>query len=280
MLNGIDVSSNQPANICKMVDYDFAIVKMGGNPHGYKWSYVNPSAMQQVTDALKRSGCAGLYWFCWGKLNPYTEANRFVREVKNLGLLGKVMLVVDYEANAIKRGRKWLGRLCGRVEKLAGYKPVIYAPGSVIESQKLGTLGYPIWCANYSKGSTKIAGYNRKGCTLYYKDAVMWQYTEYGYLKGYVGKLDLDAFFGDKLDFQRLCGHDPKVTGYTTKAVRYLYRNPKKILGQRLVRIPKGARLEYLGKKSGNWRKVRYNGRTGWVYRGKPTAPVLKAIKE
>ena len=56
---GIDVSSNQPANICKLVSYDFAIVKATGNPSQYNWDYVNPYMEQQASDAYAKTKKVG-----------------------------------------------------------------------------------------------------------------------------------------------------------------------------------------------------------------------------
>lgn len=203
-LYGVDVSSNQPADVLEKIDYDFAIVKMGGNSHGYKWDFINPYAKQQVTDALKK-GLAGLYWFTYGKLNAHTEADRFISEVKKLGLLGKVVLVVDYEADALKKGRAWVSKFCKRIKTKTGVTPVLYASGSVIEEQKLESLGYPLWCANYSRGTRAVYGYNTSGCTPYISGAKLWQFTASGYLDGYSGKLDLNVFNGTKADWQAMC---------------------------------------------------------------------------
>lgn len=202
-LYGVDVSSNQDADVLTRISYDFAIVKMGGNPHGYKWDYINPYAKQQVTDALNISGCAGLYWFCYGKLNAHKEADKFVSEVEKLGLVGKVALVADYEADALKKGAKWLDRFCKRVIEKTGTTPIVYASASVIKSQKLDALGYPLWSANYYYDHL-IQGYDTSGMRCDYPDALIWQFTNRGRLAGYNGTLDMNRFKGTKADWQAL----------------------------------------------------------------------------
>ena len=205
-LYGIDVSSNQDKRVVRDADNQFAIVKMSGNPQAYAWNYVNPYAAQQAADAMKKHGLLGLYHFTWGK-QAETEAEFFVSEVKKLGYLGKAMLVIDYEAEAIERGQTWVNKLAKRVEQLAGYKPVIYASGSVIVSQSLFSLGFPIWCANYPLGYESIEGYDPQG-SIYpgCENAVMWQYTSQGYLEGYDGPLDCNVFFGGETKFRALMG--------------------------------------------------------------------------
>lgn len=205
-LYGIDVSSNQGKRVVRDADNQFAIVKMSGNPQSYAWNYVNPYAKQQAADAMAKHGLLGFYHFTWGK-DAATEAEFFIKQVDNLGYLGRAMLVIDYEAEAIERGRSWVGKFAQRVEQLAGYKPVIYASGSVIVSQNLFSLGYPIWCANYPLGYDAINGYNPQGA-IYpgCEKAIMWQYTSQGYISGYDAPLDCNVFYGTAEKFRSFIG--------------------------------------------------------------------------
>jgi len=218
LLYGIDVSSNQPENVCSLVKYDFAIVKMSGNPHGYAWDFVNPFAARQAREALGKTGCLGLYHFTYGK-DAVTEAKFFVDQVKKLGYLGKAMLVVDYEGDALSLGRIWVSKFADTVKKQAGYSPVIYASGSVITEQNLKVLGYPIWCANYYKGYQNIQGYDTSGMKIWpgCEDALLWQFTSEGYLDGYSKALDLNVFYGSKDDFKKHMGKTSGTSASTTK---------------------------------------------------------------
>ena len=209
-LYGIDTFHGEGKDILKKVPYDFAIVKMSGNPQRYAWNYTNPSAATQAGDCMKKTGLLGFYHFTWGKENPNIEADFFIRNVKELGYLGKAMLCIDYEAEATKRGRNWVKKFAERIEEIAGYKPIIYASSSVIREQNLGGLGYPIWCANYYKGYTRINGYNTKGCVIGYKDALIWQFTSSGRLEGSNSDLDLNVFYGSKDDFKKYMGATKK----------------------------------------------------------------------
>lgn len=199
-LNGIDVSSNQPANIFDLVKVDFGIVKATGNPKGYKYDYYNPYMVQQVDAALKKTGCAGLYHFTHGGQSAETEADFFLSKVQNY--IGRVMLIIDYENKATDNGREWLRAFIKRIKSKTGVNPVVYASSSVINSQSLVALckeeNCGIWSANYWAGSKAINGYNTNGLKIGVPESIMWQYTEYGYLSGYNGRLDLDIFYGDK----------------------------------------------------------------------------------
>lgn len=227
-LDGIDVSSNQPKDICMRVPFDFAIVKAGGNPKqkGLKWDYVNPYASRQVSDALFKTGCAGLYWFCHGLDDATREADKFVSVVKNLNLVHKVVLVADYEADALLKGPEWLDKFCKRVEEKTSTRVVIYSQGSAIDDQKLYELHRPIWCANYSLLNKKVSGYNTDGMKMRYPIAKMWQYTEHGYLPGYADRLDLNRFFGTKEDWLKLAGQTKTAEPAKPKEIRYKVTTP------------------------------------------------------
>lgn len=188
------------------MDYDFAIVKATGNPHGYDWDYVNPYAQQQADEAYAKTGLVGLYHFAYGLKDPCQEADHFIAQVEKLGYLGKAMLVVDYEADALAMGRSWLAALCREVKRLAGYAPVVYTSGSVANTQMVESLGYPLWVANYYKGYALVYGYDTSGMRIYNgcEDSVMWQFTSSGRLDGYAGNLDLNEFFDSSDDFLEL----------------------------------------------------------------------------
>lgn len=196
-LYGIDVFSGEGAGITKKVDYDFAIVKVSGNPQAYAWNYINPKAKEQLDAAYKKTGMVGVYHFTWGKHDPAMEVSLFVNEVKRLGYLGKAILFIDYEAEATRLGRTWIAKFAKQVKDKTGCTPVIYASGSVIQSQSLGKFGYPIWEASYPTSKT-INGYNPPSGKVWYKDRLLWQFTEHGRLKGYGGDLDLNVYYGDK----------------------------------------------------------------------------------
>lgn len=206
-LFGIDVSSNQPRNVCATAQHDFAIVKMSGNPHGYAWNYVNEYAAQQASDAYRKHGRLGLYHFAYG-IQATTEAEFFVEQVRKLGYLGKAMLVLDYEADAVSKGQTWVKKFCDRVKQLAGYSPVIYASGSVIMDQNLFSLGYPMWCASYYKGYMPVNGRSTNGLRIYpgCERSVMWQFTSTGMVSGYSGAMDCNVFYGTDADFKALMG--------------------------------------------------------------------------
>lgn len=205
-IRGIDVSSNQPADICSLVDYDFAIVKATGNPPGYSWNYKNPYMEQQVDDALGKTGCAGLYHFTFGRAAK-EEADFFCDTVADY--VGRVMLVIDYEGQAIDNGREWLRTFAQRIKYRTGVNPVVYASSSVIRDQDLESLAeeedLSLWSANYWRGYETVYGYDTSGMKQDIPSSALWQFTSQGVLDGYDGYLDLDLFYGDYDTWQKYC---------------------------------------------------------------------------
>lgn len=209
-LNGIDVSSNQPAGICNMVPIDFAIVKASGNPSGgsSKWNYKNPYMAQQVNEALSKTGCAGLYHFAYG-MDAVQEADFFISVIEPY--IGRVIPVLDYEmpfSNKVDTG--WVRRFVRRVKEKTGVNCMIYASSSVIQSQGLVALAREencgLWSANYWKGYDKINGYDTSGMKMSVAESAIWQFTSSGRLSGYNGNLDLNKFFGDKNQWLKYTG--------------------------------------------------------------------------
>ena len=202
MLYGIDVSSNQPADIVSRVPCGFAIVKATGNPPGYSWDYKNPYMEQQVNDALDKTGCAGLYHFTYGR-DAEEEADFFCDVVADY--VGRAMLVIDYEGDATDNGREWLKAFAQRVKHRTGVNPVVYASSSIIRSQDLEGLAeeedLSLWSANYYLGYQTIYGYD--------------------------GYLDLNVVYGDGDAWKRYClpeGEDDMgLTEYQDKLLATIY---------------------------------------------------------
>lgn len=203
-MNGIDVSSNQPANICSSVQADFAVVKASGNPNsgGLRWDYTNPYMAQQVNNILARTGCAGLYHFGFG-MDARQEADLFLQTAQ--AYIGRAVLVADYEmplSDDPANRDKWLRPFLERVIERTGIRPIIYASASVIQSQNLVALARELncalWSANYYAGYKAINGYDTTGLVMSVPESAMWQYTSCGYLPGHNDPLDLDVFFGSK----------------------------------------------------------------------------------
>ncbi len=182
-MNGIDVSGWQPRNITALVPHDFAIIKATQGT-----GFISDACDQQYQIAKAAGKGLGVYHFANGA-NAVAEADFFINNVQ--GYVGEAILVLDYEAEAINKGREWVRTFVKRVKERTQVPPVIYASTSVISSQQLDKLAAEencgIWAANY--GANNVQGYSEQP-QMY--GSVIRQYTSKGRLPGYGGDLDLN----------------------------------------------------------------------------------------
>lgn len=187
-MNGIDVSKWQPDNITDLVDYDFAIIKATEGT-----GYVSSVCDQQYQAAKRRGKLLGVYHYALGG-DPVTESNFFVNNIK--GYLGEAVLVLDYEANATKRGREWVRSFLKRVKELTEVNVVLYVSRSVYDTQNLAGIlkdeNCGLWLAAYPH--TNPTGYYDPGQQ---RDEIIRQYSSTGRLNGYNGNLDLNRAYID-----------------------------------------------------------------------------------
>jgi GH25 family lysozyme M1 (1,4-beta-N-acetylmuramidase) len=191
-MNGIDVSSWQPANIGDAVPYDFIISKATEGTN-----YVNPNCAQVIASAMNRGKCHGTYHFAgWG--SPEAEADFYLKHVA--GYIGKGILVLDYEGAPTGQGYDWMYRWCSRVIAKTGIRPMIYTgmytgsgagKANVERLQKELNIGW--WVPAYPNSSRQ--GYSQPSAPV--SNAAMYQYASTGLLPGYGGNLDLNVFYGD-----------------------------------------------------------------------------------
>ncbi len=194
-MNGIDIASYQAGIDLSVVPCDFVIVKATEGV-----TYVNPYCNNQAGQALSLNKKLGLYHFASGG-NAIDEANYFVDNIR--GYLGKALLVLDWESDAVNCGVDWAKQWLDRVYERTGTKPLIYMSNSVVNSFDWSSVvagDYGLWNAGYYNGYDPM-GYNPDapiygglgawgGCAIY-------QYTSSGRLNGWNGNLDLDVFYGD-----------------------------------------------------------------------------------
>jgi len=201
-LDGIDVSSWQPANIGYLVNYDFMIVKATQGT----W-YTNPNLQDQAWSALNRNQKLGLYHFAESGTDPIAEANFFVSRCGPF--LGRAILFLDYEGDALANGREWVRSFMREVKRLTGVSCGVYCSASPAAAQQIPRLCSDeralFWNANYKQGYTAIWGYRHDItpdliCDIY-------QYTSTGQLSGYGGNLDFNLFYGSGADWDYWSTH-------------------------------------------------------------------------
>jgi len=211
MLNVIDISSWQTGmNLDTMYkrnpDLNGVIVKVTQGT-----SYVNPPAKEWLEWLMSKNKPFGVYHF----LDLYggvAEAQHFVNTIQPY--IGKGILVIDYEGNAVRKGAGYLKECLDEVYRLTNVKPFVYCSQSITQTNgfdKIAAAGYPLWMAQYADYNP-VHGFLekpwQKGSVKPFDKYWMHQYTSCGYLNGWDGRLDFDLFYGTELDWRKLAYSD------------------------------------------------------------------------
>lgn len=196
-LHGVDISAWQP-NFSRYDLVDFAIVKISEGTY-YPNSQQLTIARTQANNTLRAGKKLGLYHFMTAE-NVEAQAKAFVSYAKPY--IGKAMLVLDWEANALPLGAKAALQWLKKVEELTGIKPVIYMSLSVENAYNWNPVvnnNNGLWVAQYNSNNT-INGFKQPalyGKVIHWPNITIHQYTSSGRLPGEVGNLDFNNFFGN-----------------------------------------------------------------------------------
>jgi lysozyme len=202
-MNGIDVSAWQPAAIGDMVDYDFIISKATEGT-----GYVNANCDQVVQSALKRGKCFGTYHFA-DTGDAVAQADYYLQNIA--GYIGKGIMVLDFEGDALAQGYSWAFAFCKRIIDKTGIPPLVYCSSYYAQHYGLTnltqSLNVGLWVAAYPNSNPQ--GYSQPDPPI--AGAIMYQYASTGRLSGYGGNLDLDVFYGDAATWTAYAGHKTPV---------------------------------------------------------------------
>lgn len=206
-MNGIDVSNWQRGiDVTQMHDVEFVIAKATEGT-----SYVNPDCDRVYQDAKNSGKKTGVYHFA-RKGDAIAQAKYFVDHIS--GYIGHSVLVLDYESSAVDQGVGWAKDWLDAVYNMTGVKPVIYMSNSVIHRYDWRSVSehYSLWNAGYYSGYNMIYGFVdnpplRGSLGEFYDNTVLYQYTSSGRLRGWSENLDLDIFYGDSADWDKLAGY-------------------------------------------------------------------------
>lgn len=204
-LNGIDISNWQPDIDLSAVDSDFVIVKATEGT-----DYVSPVADTQIQQALKLNKLLGVYHYATGS-GAVDEAKFFLSNIK--GYIGKALLVLDWESEAIISGPDYAKTFLDTVYNATGIRPLLYTSKSVLNRYDWSSVSkdYALWCAQYA--DDKPTGYRSEPWTDdnpfgSWTTPSIYQYSSHGDLAGYNSNLDLDIFYGDKNAWESLAKSD------------------------------------------------------------------------
>lgn len=144
MLHGIDISNWQRGINIYGVDADFVICKATEGV-----GFID-STFYGFADATLDSGkLLGAYHFARTN-DAIAEAEAFISVVKPY--LGKCLLALDFEADAVGNGVWWAKEWLDHVKEKTGVTPVIYMSKSVCRQYDWSPVAseYPLWGAQYA----------------------------------------------------------------------------------------------------------------------------------
>lgn len=207
---GMDLSNYQKQIDLRKGNYDFCIIKATEGIGYIDKSFHRYSA--QLTDLNKLIGC---YHFARPDLHGTeigmkNEAYCFIETIKDAGLLGKAILVLDWETEPMDREdllTSWLET----VKEKTGVVPFIYGSKSKLNKWKdwKALKNYPIWVAQWPTVQPLLVGDK-----INFKEPVLngenvwkiWQYSSTGLYPDFNGTVDLDYASMNEDEWKRLSG--------------------------------------------------------------------------
>lgn len=194
---GIDISSWQDGIELSKGNYDFAIIK-ATEGIGYKDRCFSKWALQ-LTKLDKLIGC---YHFARPDLNGTTsgminEADYFVETLEKEDLIGRSILVLDWETEPMDR-EELVDTFLNRVYSQTGVKPFIYGSKSKLINWKSWSClqRFPIWMAMWPTLKRYYVGEDIEDILLVPNKVTVpwtiWQYSAVGRYPDFSGNIDLD----------------------------------------------------------------------------------------
>lgn len=201
MLELIDVSSYQNGLHVGEISSEGVIVKV---TDGVK--YVSPSWTKQVTQALDAHKIIGLYHYAAGTHSPEQEATHFLITISKYMSIAQLFL--DFEAENLfnTAGVVWAAKWLNIVYSQTGIKPIIYMNLRVendLDWSDIARNGYGLWLSapEFNNVDFERQPYLINSQLKNWKQASLLQYTTRGHLNGWTEPLDINLFFGSKLDW-------------------------------------------------------------------------------
>lgn len=216
MLNGIDISNHQKGLNLASVPCDFVICKATEGT-----TYIDRYCDSFIQQAINLNKKIGVYHFATGRSSGKAEADFFLKKVQEYA--GKAILILDWEADAVKKGTAYAKEFLDRVYEKTGIKAMLYSYNNCINTydwSSVANAGYKLWNAGYYAGKKEM-GYNAetplKGGIGAWNNCTMYQYTDSGKLTGWNGHLDLNVFYGNEKEWDAIAGNDKEEKQYMFK---------------------------------------------------------------
>ena len=205
-MNGIDISSYQAELNAGIVPSDFVFIKATEGTN-----YINPTWKEQAGQVTQANKLLGFYHFA-STGNPISEADFFISVVKDY--MGKVILVLDFEASAINAwGNVGARQFLNRVQEKTGITPMIYMSSEVTRQFNWTIISNTnaLWVAQYA--SMTPTGYQSEPWTDgqgygAWSSAAIHQYSSSGSLTNWNGQLDLNIAYINANQWKALASPD------------------------------------------------------------------------
>lgn len=197
MLQGFDISSHQKGIQPGRLPGDFVIIKITQDTR-----VVNLSWQTWAEQVLKAGKLLGLYHYAGGK-DPIVEADTFWAQARQY--VGRAALFLDWEEYDNKNYSQmwnWCSKFLARLRGLSGQMPGIYFSAGLLKFFR--GCGYPLWVAQYA--NNRPTGYQSVPWNDKAYACAIRQYSSTGRLPGWGGNLDLNKFYGSKVDWNRMFG--------------------------------------------------------------------------
>ena len=219
-MRGVDVSNWQCDIDTGVLDADFVVSGatwgVGGLSNVCLANGVNQAANYQLGRASSSGKSIGVYHYAMGN-DARREADFFIDNVE--GYVGRAVLALDWEAqdNPQFGNGAWIDAWVRRVYERTRVWPVIY-----LQASALGQLGgyvrehCGVWVAQYA--DMAVTGYQERPWLYGAYGEAMRQYTSNGYVNGYVGRLDLNYFRGERWQWDAYAAGDRKGGGFAVGA--------------------------------------------------------------
>lgn len=191
---GIDLSNWQRGIDLSRNNFDFAIVKATEGV-----GFVDKSFDNFVFQLTELGKLMGFYHFARPDLNNsragiHREAEYFISELTKRDLIGKGILVLDWETEPMDN-EDYINEWVKTVESITGITPWIYGSRSKLKKWKeyWAVNHCPIWMAAWPSTMAQYAGGPFTGSfPTQATPWKIWQYSSTGRFNGFTGNVDLD----------------------------------------------------------------------------------------
>ena len=183
-LFGVDISSHQGNIDLSALTIDFCIVKATEGV-----GYTNPFLRAKYEQAKSLGILRGVYHFATGRTSGRQEADYFLSVVKDY--VGDAILVLDWEADAEKKGVKYAKDFLDRVYEKTGVKSMLYLNRNCVDKYDwfdVVSSDYGIWLATLDG----TIHHSYRECSL-----VAMVQTCARPISGYSKDIDNNVFFGN-----------------------------------------------------------------------------------